>query len=396
MKENPHHPPHDGATTAGFSTRSIHGGEQPAGAGVPLVPPIVTATTFAFESAAQFAQVMAEKEYGFLYSRLRNPTLEGLNAVLADLEGAEAAYAFGSGMGAITAALLTTLRPGDTLLAPNQLYGTTYSLVERRLRPLGIEVEYVDVTELAQWERPARVRYVETLANPGMPLADLEAIAGTKGDGLLIVDNTFASPFLCRPLEHGADIVCESATKYLNGHHDVSAGVLAGSKELVESARQYQVDTGGMLDPFSAFLLRRGLKTLALRVERASRNAHQLATFLEGQSRVERVHYAGLESFPQYELALRQLADSGGILALELGSREAAEAFMDGLELAYRATSLGGVDTVVSHPASTSHRQFTPEQLARAGITQGLLRVSVGCEDGDDIVADVRAALEQV
>jgi methionine-gamma-lyase len=339
---------------------------------------------------------MAEEEYGFLYSRLRNPTLEELNAVLADLEGAEAAYAFSSGMGAISAALLTTLRPGDTLLAPRQLYGTTYSLVERRLRPLGIDVEYADVTDLAQWERPARVRYVETLANPGLPLADLAAIAGTKGDGLLVVDNTFASPFLCRPLEHGADIVCESATKYLNGHHDVSGGVLAGSKELVQAAREHQVDSGGMLDPFSAFLLRRGLKTLALRVERSSLNAHQLATFLEGHPRLERVHYAGLESFPQYELALRQLVDSGGILALELDGREAAEALMDGLELAHRATSLGGVDTVVSHPASTSHRQFTPEQLAGAGISQGLLRVSVGCEDGDDIVADFRAALERI
>jgi methionine-gamma-lyase len=383
-------------TEDGFSTRAIHGQEPPAGPGVPVVAPIVTATTFAFESAAQFARVMAEEEYGFLYSRLRNPTLEELNTVLADLEGAEAAYTFGSGMGAITAALLTTLAPGDTLLVPRQLYGTTYSLVERRLRPLGIEVEYADVTDLAQWERPARVRYVETLANPGMPLADLAAIAGTKGDGLLVVDNTFASPFLCRPLEHGADIVCESATKYLNGHHDVSAGVLAGSKELVRAAREHQVDTGGMLDPFSAFLLRRGLKTLALRVERSSLNAHQLATFLEAHPRVERVHYAGLESFPQYELALRQLADSGGILALELGGREAAETFMDALQLAYRATSLGGVETVVSHPASTSHRQFTPEQLAGAGITQGLLRVSVGCEDGDDIVADFRAALERL
>jgi methionine-gamma-lyase len=380
----------------GFSTRAIHGQEADAGVGVPLVPPIVTATTFAFESAAQFARVMAEEEYGFLYSRLRNPTLEELNAVLADLEGAEAAYTFSSGMGAITAALLTTLRPGDILLASRQLYGTTYSLVERRLRPLGIEVAYADVTDLAQWKRPARVRYVETLANPGMPLADLAAIAETKGDGLLVVDNTFASPFLCRPLEHGADIVCESATKYLNGHHDVSAGVLAGSKGLVRAAREHQVDTGGMLDPFSAFLLRRGLKTLALRVERSSLNAHQLATFLETHPRVEHVHYAGLESCPQHELALRQLTDSGGILALELGGRESAEAFMDGLQLAYRATSLGGVDTVVSHPASTSHRQFTPEQLAGAGITQGLLRVSVGCEDGDDIVADFRAALERI
>lgn len=395
---DPHHPPPDGATTRrGISTRAIHGRPQPEAPGVPLVPPVVPATTFAFESAAQFARVMAEEEYGFLYSRLRNPTVEELNGVLADLESAEAAFAFSSGMGAITAALLTTLRPGDTLLAPRQLYGTTYSLVERRLRPLGIEVEYVDATEPAQWSRPARVRYVETIANPGMPVADLKAIAATKGDGLLVVDNTFASPVLCRPLEHGADLVCESATKYLNGHHDVSAGVLAGSKELVDAARAHQVDTGGMLDPLSAFLLRRGLKTLVLRVERSSASALELARFLETSAEVERVHYVGLDSSPQHELALRQLDGSGGVLAFELrGGRGAAESFMDALELAYRATSLGGVDTVVSHPASTSHRQFTEEQLAGSGITPGLLRVSVGCEDGDDIVADFRAALEQL
>jgi methionine-gamma-lyase len=364
----------------GLSTRAIHGHPPRAGPGTPLVSPIVTATTFAFESAAEFARVMAEEEYGFLYSRLRNPTLEELNAVLADLEGAEAAYAFSSGMGAISAALLTTLRPGDTLLAPTQLYGTTYSLIERRLRPLGIEVAYADVTDLTQWERPARVRYVETLANPGMPRADLDAIAATKGDGLLVVDNTFASPVLCRPLEHGADLVCESATKYLNGHHDVSAGVVAGSKQLVGAVREHQVDTGGMLDPFSAFLLRRGLKTLTLRVERSSANASQLAAVLRSHPKIERVHYA----------------DFGAVFAFELaGGREVAERFMDGLELAHRATSLGGVDTVVSHPASTSHRQYTAEQLEAAGISQGLLRVSVGCEDGDDLAADFRAALER-
>ena len=367
----------------GFSTRAIHSHRHPPATapGVPVVYPIVAATTYAFETAAEFGRVMAGEEYGFLYSRLRNPTLEELNAVLADLEGAEAAYAFGSGMSAIAAALLTNLRPGDTLLAPRQLYGTTYSFVERRLRPLGIEIEYLDASNPAEWDRPAHARYVETLANPGLPVADLQAIAATKGDGVFIVDNTFASPVLCRPLELGADLVCESATKYLNGHHDVSAGVVAGSGELVRAAHEYQVDAGGMLDPFSAFLLRRALKTLALRVERASANAAQLVEALASQPQVEALHYAGF----------------GGIFALVLpGGRAAAEAFMDGLELAHRATSFGGVDTVVSHPASTSHRQYTAEQLEQAGISAGLLRVSVGCEDADDLVADFRAALERV
>jgi methionine-gamma-lyase len=241
------------------------------------------------------------------------------------------------------------------------------------------------------------VRYVETMANPGMPLADLAALAATKGDGLLVVDNTFASPALCRPLEHGADLVCESATKYLNGHHDVTAGVVAGSAELVARARAHLIDNGSVLDPFAAFLVRRGLKTLALRMERHSANGLAVARFLESHDRVERVFYAGLESYPQYELALRQLDDSGGMLAFEVaGGRAAGERLLDALELCRRATSLGGVDTVVSHPASTSHRQFTPEQLSASGVSEGLLRMSVGCEDADDLVADLGRALDVV
>lgn len=381
----------------GFSTRAIHGRPLPDAPGEPVVQPVVTSTTFSFDDAATFGRVMSGEEYGFLYSRLRNPTVEELNGVLADLEGAEAAQAFSSGMAAISAALMTTLRPGDTLICAKQLYGATYAFAEQRLNPLGVEIVHLDVTDHAAWKQPARVRYVETMSNPGLPVADLEAIAATKGDGLLIVDNTFASPALCRPLELGADIVCESATKYLNGHHDVTAGVFAGSADAVAQARAWQIDTGAVLDAFPAYLLRRGLKTLALRMERHCANALAVARFLEGHPKTERVYYAGLESYPQRELAMRQLAGSGGMLAVELtGGRDAGESFMNGLDLCKRATSLGGVDTVVSHPASTSHRQFSEEQLAAAGITPGLLRVSVGCEDADDIVADFGNALERL
>jgi methionine-gamma-lyase len=380
----------------GLSTRAIHGRPLPEAPGKPLVQPIVSSTIFTFESAAQFGRVMSEEEYGFLYSRLRNPTVEELNGVLADLEGAEAAQALASGMAAITAALQTNLAPGDTLLCANQVYGTTFAFLEGRLGPLGIEIVYLDVTDHSVWERPARARYVETMANPGLPVADLAAIAAGKGDGVLIVDNTFASPALCRPLEHGADIVCESATKYLNGHHDVTAGVLAGDRELVERGRAHLVETGALLDPFPAFLLRRGLKTLPLRMERHSRNALAVAQFLEAHPRVVRVFYAGLKSYPQYDLVRRQLDGSGGMLAFELeGGRAAGEAFMNKLELCARATSLGGVDTVVSHPASTSHRQYSEEHLAKTGISPGLLRASIGCEDADDVIADFAQALER-
>ncbi len=356
--------------------------------------PVVPSTTYAFETAEELGRVMSGEEYGFVYSRLRNPTVEDVSGAVAALEGAEAAQSFSSGMAAIAAALFSTLSAGDTLLAARELYGTTYALVESHVRRLGVEVVYVDVTDVAAWERPAAVRYVETIANPSFPVADLAAIARTKGDGLLVVDNTFASPVLCRPLEHGADLVCESATKYLNGHHDVTAGVVAGDAGLVERVRRFQHDTGGVLDPFPAFLLRRGLKTLPLRVERQSANALVLARFLEADPKVERVLYPGLESYPQRELVVRQLGASGGMLSFALsGGRAAAERVMDGLELAARATSLGGVDTVVHHPATTSHRQFSAEQLAAAGISEGLLRVSVGCEDVDDVVADFERAL---
>ncbi|MGH3019681.1 MAG: trans-sulfuration enzyme family protein [Gaiellaceae bacterium] len=380
----------------GLSTRAIHTPPGRDGSGTPVVGPIVASTTFSFERVADLGRVIAEEEYGFTYARLRNPTVEELNAVVAGLEGAEAAQSFGSGMAAISAALHSTLGDGDTLLLPQQLYGTTYGLAESQLRPRGVTVVYLDVTDATAWERPARVRYVETMANPGFPLADLAAIAATKGDGLLIVDNTFASPALCRPLEHGADLVVESATKYLNGHHDVTAGVLAGSIGLVAAARAHQIEVGSVLDPFPAFLVRRGLKTLTLRMERHSLNALAVARFLEAHAKVERVLYAGIESYPQHELALRQLDDSGGMLAFELdGGREAGERFMDALELCGRATSLGGVDTVLHHPASTSHRQYSPEQLAAAGVSPGLLRLSVGCEDADDLVADLDQALAQ-
>lgn len=380
----------------GLSTRAIHSPPLPEGAGDPVVGPIVASTTFSFDRVSELGAVIAEEEYGFTYARLRNPTVEELNLVMAELEGAEAAQAFGSGMAAISAALHSTLSTGDTLLLPQQLYGTTYQVAESQLRPRGVEVVYLDVTDAAAWDRPARVRFVETMANPGFPLADLQALAATKGDGLLIVDNTFASPVLCRPLELGADLVCESATKYLNGHHDVMAGVVAGSRELVAAARAHQIQVGSVLDPFPAFLVRRGLKTLALRLERSGLNALAAARFLEGHAKVSRVLYAGLESYPQYELALRQLADSGGMLAFELaGGREAGERFMDALQLCGRATSLGGVDTVLHHPASTSHRQYSPDQLAAAGVSPGLLRLSVGCEDADDIVGDLDQALAQ-
>ncbi|MCC6224334.1 MAG: aminotransferase class I/II-fold pyridoxal phosphate-dependent enzyme [Thermoleophilia bacterium] len=381
----------------GQATRAIHGRPATASRGRPLVAPIVSATTFAFESADELGRTMAGELAGYTYSRLANPTVEDVGRVCADLEGAEDGQAFASGMAAIATALLALLRPGERLLAATQLYGNTYTLIERHLRAHGVEIAYADAADPRAWEQPAHVRYVETIANPGFPVADLAAIARTKGDGLLVVDNTFASPVLCRPLEHGADLVCHSATKYLNGHHDVTAGVVCGSLGLLARVREKLEDLGGILDPFPAYLLRRGLKTLPLRVARQSESALALATFLEAHPAVERVHYAGLPGFPQHELAKRQLDGFGAMMAVEIaGGREGGERFMNGLRLVARATSLGGVETVVHHPASTSHRAYPPERLAEIGVSPGLVRVSVGCEDADDIVADFARALASV
>jgi methionine-gamma-lyase len=381
----------------GLSTRAIHTRPDQAPGGAPVAPPIVTAATFEFDTAERFARVMAEDEYGFLYSRLRNPTVEAVNAVVAALHGAEAAQAFASGMGAVAAALFTNLEPGDTLLMAAQLYGNTYALAEQRLRPLGIDVVYADVTDPGAWRRPARVRYVETIANPGGVVADLAALAATNGEGLFVVDNSVASPALCRPLELGADLVVEAGTKFLGGHHDVTAGVVAGSTPLVARARAWLIDTGAVLDPFAAYLLHRGMKTLALRVERQSASALTVARFLESHPKVARVDYPGLPSHPQHELARRQLDGFGSLVAFEVrGGRAAGERLMDAVELCVRATSFGGVETVISHPASTSHRQFSPEQLATAGVAEGLLRLSVGCEDDHDLLDDLGRALDRV
>ena len=379
----------------GLATRLIHGGGKPDGPGRPVVSPLVLATTFEFETAEQFGRVMADEEYGFLYGSLRNPTTEEVAAACAEIESAEAAQLFSSGMAGIAAALFSNLSDGDTLLAPKQLYGNTFALVERHVRRIDVEVVYLDVTDPAAWDRPARVRYVETLANPGFPLADLAAIAETKGDGVLIVDNTFASPALCRPLEHGADLVCESATKFLNGHHDVMAGVVAGSRELVEATRRHRYETGGTLDPFAAFLLRRGLKTLALRMERQSLNA------LAARPLPPRPRSGRGRPLRRARLlpAVRPRACASWTTPARCSRSRSRAAGRP------RSASWTGSSSASAQRASAGSRPSSPTRPRRAtasstrsssrppGVSQGMLRVSVGCEDVDDLTADFERAL---
>jgi methionine-gamma-lyase len=387
----------------GFTTRAIRAATAaPRVDQRPNAVPIYQTATFSAESAAELAAAARGLDGGYAYSRIDNPTTAALAAAIAELEGAEAAYALASGMGAIHAALLSVLEAGDRVVATRAIYGSTRSLLDGVFGRLGIAVDYVDVTDLpavdaALAARPTRVLYVETISNPTIVVADLAALADLahRHGALAIVDNTFASPYLVRPLELGADLVVESATKFLGGHSDVLAGVVAGSADRIARVKAVQVDTGATLAPFSAFLVLRGLPTLAIRMERHSATSLALARRLEGRPGVARVYHPFLESHPQHEVALRQFAVPGGMMALELeGGRVAGEAFIDALTVPERTASLGSIHTIVAHPPSTTHRQYDDAKLAAAGIAPGLLRVSVGLEDVEDLAADVDAALE--
>ena len=386
---------------AGFSTRAIRAAHRvPRVDQRPTSVPIYQTVTFASDDAAELGAVLTDEQPGYAYSRIDNPTVAALASAIAELEGGEAGYALASGMAAVHAALVSLVSAGDRIVATRASYGTTRSLFGV-LRRLGVTTELVDVTDLpavdaALAAAPTRILYAETIANPTIVVADHAALAeiAHRHGALYVVDNTFASPYLCRPLELGADLVVESATKYLSGHGDVLAGVVSGRRALVQEVRALQVDTGASLAPNSAFLVLRGIATLALRMERHAATAGALAAWLERQDGVSRVYHPSLASHPQHEVAMRQLAAGGGMLAFELaGGRSAGEAFIDALAIPELTASLGGVFTMVVHPPSTTHRQLDDDALAGAGIGPGLLRCSVGLEDLDDLVADFERGL---
>jgi methionine-gamma-lyase len=390
--------------TVGFSTRAIRAASKvPQLRQRPTSVPIFQTATFASEDAAGLGDAASGSWHGYAYSRLANPTTRALGDAYAELAGGEAGFALASGMGAIHAALTSCLATGDRLVASTSLYGSTWALMTGHLRRFGVDVEFVDITDHAAVEAAlsaatTRVLYAETSANPTTFLADHAALAAIahRHDALYLVDNTFASTYVCRPLELGADLVVESATKYLGGHSDLIAGVVAGRRELVEGVATIQVNTGATLGPFEAFLVLRGILTMAVRVDRHAANALALATWLERRDGVTRVLYPGLPSHPQHAVAARQFRtdNGGGMLSFEVaGGREAGRAVIDGLRLTELTASLGSVHTMVVHPPSTSQRQLSEEQLLAAGISPGLLRVSVGLEDVEDLVADFDAAL---
>ena len=388
--------------TKGFSTRAIHHGYDPLEAEGALTPPLHLTSTFAFETAEQGGARFAGEEGGHIYSRISNPTTDLLERRMASLESGEAAVAMASGMGAITSVLWSILRAGDELITDKTLYGCTFSFFQHGLSRFGITVRHVDLTnpialETAMTDK-TKVVYFETPANPNMRLVDIAAISAIarRRGAKTVVDNTYATPVQTRPLAHGADIVVHSATKYLGGHGDLVAGIAVGSAEDMAEVRMIGVKdmTGAVLAPFNAMLILRGLKTLELRVERHAASAQRVAEALEAHAGIETVHYPGLTSFPQHALAKQQMTGFGGMIAFELkGGYAAGIAMMNRLRMIRRAVSLGDAETLIQHPASMTHSTYTREEREAHGISEGLVRISVGLENVDDILDDLHQAL---
>jgi methionine-gamma-lyase len=388
----------------GFGTRAIrvatHG---PNVEQAPSAVPIFQAATFHAEDVEDLADILAFDKPGFAYSRIENPTASAMADAFAELHGTEAGFSFGSGMAAIHAVILSLVRMGDRIVCTRTVYGSTRALLSNIFGRLGVDVVYVDPTDHAAVEAAlaasrTRILYAETISNPTIVVPDLERIStlAHRYGATVVVDNTFASPYLCQPIALGVDLVVESATKWLGGHSDVIAGVVAGRRELIDGVRAAAIDTGGIAAPFSAFLVLRGMQTLHVRMDRHSASALTVARALESNRTVRRVTHPGLPSHPQAGVAQHQLRSGGGILAVELGSRASAGAFIDALRIPPPTATLGSVVTYVVHPPSTTHRQLDDAQLEAAGIPSGLVRISVGLEDVEDLLADMDAALEAV
>ena len=387
----------------GFSTRAIHYGYNPLEHNGAVIPPVYMTSTFAFATAEYGAGCFSGEEHGHFYTRISNPTLALLEARMAALENGEAGVAFSSGMGAIAATFWTLLRPGDEIIVNRTLYGCTFALLHHGIGEFGVVVKHVDMANPAELQAaisPAtRMIYFETPANPNMQLVDIPAvarIAHTHDNLLVVIDNTYCTPYLQRPLELGADVVVHSATKYLSGHSDITAGMVVTSQLLADRIRLQGLKdlTGAVLSPHDAHLLMRGIKTLALRMDRHCSSAQAIAHMLQDHPAVEWVAYPGLPSFPQYELASRQMKLPGGMIAFELkGGMAAGQRFMNALQLFSRAVSLGGAESLAQHPASMTHSTYTLEERARHGISEGLVRLAVGLEDVADLLADIEQAV---
>ena len=389
----------------GLGTTAIHAGTLKNLYGT-LAMPIYQTSTFIFDSAEQGGRRFALEEAGYIYTRLGNPTTTTLENKIAALEEGEAGIAMSSGMGAISSTLWTVLKAGDHVVTDKTLYGCTFALMNHGLTRFGVEVTFVDTSNLKEvknaMKENTRVVYLETPANPNLKIVDLEAlskIAHTNPNTLVIVDNTFATPYMQKPLKLGVDIVVHSATKYLNGHGDVIAGLVVTKQELADQIRFVGLKdmTGAVLGPQEAYYIIRGLKTFEIRMERHCKNARTIVDFLNKHPKVEKVYYPGLETHPGYEIAKKQMKDFGAMISFELkGGFEAGKTLLNNLKLCSLAVSLGDTETLIQHPASMTHSPYTKEEREAAGITDGLVRLSVGLENVEDIIADLEQGLEKI
>lgn len=389
----------------GFSTQAIHAGAEKNMHGT-LAAPIYQTSTFVFDNVEQGGNRFALEEEGYIYTRLGNPTLTAVEKKVAMLEGAEACMSASSGIGAITSAIWPLVKQGDHIVAGKTLYGCTFSFLEHGLSRYGVEVTFVDTRDpenVRKAMKPnTKLVYIETPANPNMYISDIETIAriAHEQEGVsVMVDNTYCTPYLCRPLDFGADMVVHSATKYLNGHGDVIAGFVAGKKEYIDQVRLLAVKdlTGSVLGPFEAYLIARGMKTLTVRMDAHCQRAQKVAEFLESHPAVESVAFPGLKSFPQHDLAKKYMSQPGAMIAFELkGGLEAGKKLLNSLHLCILAVSLGDAETLIQHPASMTHSPYTPEERAASDISEGLVRLSVGLEDVEDIIADLKQGLDQL
>ena len=389
--------------TESFNTLSVHAGEDLDDHFGALSVPIYSASTFAFPDADEGAAVHNELKPGYYYGRLGNPTTSALEKAVAQLENAESALAFSSGMSAITAAVLSVCRSGDHLVAPASMYSTATNLFRYLEDRFQIEASFIDATNAENYRESTKentkLYWLETPSNPLLQITDFRAVSPiAKEAGIATVaDNTFATPYNQRPLELGVDAVIQSATKYLGGHSDLTAGILAGNAGIVETARHEAAKLfGGNIAPQVAWLVMRGIKTLGLRMERHNHNASALANMFREHSKVTATYYPGLDSHPNHEIAKKQMRGFGGMVGLDIGTTEAAKTLINNLKLCKIATSLGGVETIIQHSASMTHATLSPDERAAAGISDGLLRLSVGIEDVDDLLRDFDQALSKI
>lgn len=392
---------------SGFGTKAIHGGRMKDTQYGALTMPIYQTSTFEFDCCEQGGRRFAGEEKGYIYTRLGNPSISAVENKVALLEGGEACAAASSGMGAVSACLWSIAGAGKHILADETLYGCTFALLNHGMTRYGVEVTFVDTSDLEQVKANLKENtvcvYLETPANPNLKISDIQAVAELAhayNPAIQVVcDNTFASPYLQRPLELGADVVIHSATKYLNGHGDVIAGFVVGTEAFINEVKMFGLKdmTGATLGPFEAFLIMRGLKTMEIRMERHCENAKKVAEYLVKQEKVEGVYYPGLETHPGYEIAKKQMQDFGAMISFEVkGGKEGGMKFVNSLSMIPIAVSLGDAETLVQHPASMTHSVYTEDELKAAGISAGLIRLSVGLENAEDIIADLELGFSKI